>query len=76
MMCAHVCSLTRLALLLLVLHYVVEMIFHTSRLLYFSDKAEIANYGYVFLLIFLLCCVCCCLCNVLFVLIILKIMLV
>ena len=40
-------SLTRLALLLLVLHYTVEMIFHASRILYFSDNAEIANYGYV-----------------------------
>jgi len=43
--CVCVFSLTRLSLLLLVLHYTVEMIFHTSRLLYFSDKAEIANYG-------------------------------
>jgi translocating chain-associated membrane protein 1 len=39
-------NLTRLALVLLVLHYTVEMIFHGSRLLYFSEKAEIANYGF------------------------------
>jgi len=45
--CVCVFSLTRLSLLLLVLHYTVEVIFHTSRLLYFSEKAEIANYGHV-----------------------------
>jgi len=47
MLSTVVSSLTRLSLILLVLHYIVEMIFHTSRLLYFSDKAEIANYGCV-----------------------------
>lgn len=41
------CSLTRLTLFLLVLHYVVELIFHASRLLYFSEKSEIANPGSV-----------------------------
>jgi len=48
-MCVCVFSLTRLTLVLLVLHYTVEMIFHTSRLLYFSEKAEVANYGYLFM---------------------------
>jgi len=39
-------TLTRLALLLLVLHYTVEMIFHASRLLYFSEKSDVANFGF------------------------------
>lgn len=48
--CVFVCfSLTRLTLFLLVLHYVVELIFHASRLLYFSEKSEVANPGQVLL---------------------------
>jgi len=43
----YVLNLSRLALLLLVLHYTVEMIFHASRLLYFSEKADVANYGFM-----------------------------
>jgi len=52
--CACAFSLARLSLLLLVLHYVVEMIFHVSRLLYFSEKSEIANYGYATILAILI----------------------
>jgi translocating chain-associated membrane protein 1 len=43
----YLLNLTRLALMLLVLHYTVEMIFHASRLLYFSEKSELANYGFM-----------------------------
>jgi len=44
---AYVLNMTRLALLLLVLHYVVEFIFHASRLLYFSEKTEISNSSFM-----------------------------
>lgn len=43
----YLLNLTRLTLFLLVLHYVVELIFHASRLLYFSEKSEIANPGFM-----------------------------
>lgn len=33
-------------MVLLILHYFVEFIFHFSRLLYFADKQNITNYTY------------------------------
>ncbi len=36
-------SLTRLALLCMVVHYVAEMTFHLARLLYFSEKTELSE---------------------------------
>lgn len=32
------CSLNRLGLVLLVLHYFIELLFHVSRLIYFSNE--------------------------------------
>jgi len=43
----YVLNMTRLALLLLVLHYFVELIFHVSRLLYFSEKTDLSNSGFM-----------------------------
>ena len=40
-------SFNRAALCMMVLHYVVELVFHASRLLYFSDKTDVANTGWV-----------------------------
>ncbi|XP_077869214.1 translocating chain-associated membrane protein 1-like 1 isoform X2 [Saccoglossus kowalevskii] len=40
---AFATSLTRLALFCLVIHYLVEAIFHFARLMYFSDKNEISK---------------------------------
>lgn len=48
--CVRVCySFTRVGMCILVLHYTVEMVFHLSRLLYFSEKSELANAGLVVL---------------------------
>lgn len=44
---SYLLNLTRLGLILLVLHYVVELIFHASRLLYFSEKTEFAKPGFL-----------------------------
>jgi len=44
---AYILNLTRIALCLLVLHYAVEFIFHLSRLLYFSEKTDLANTGFM-----------------------------
>jgi translocating chain-associated membrane protein 1 len=43
---AFLLNLTRLALVLLVLHYIVEFLFHASRLLYFSEKTDFSNSGF------------------------------
>jgi len=44
---AYLLNFTHVALCLLVLHYTVESIFHFSRLLYFSEKTELANTGFM-----------------------------
>ncbi|GFR31898.1 translocating chain-associated membrane protein 1-like 1 [Trichonephila clavata] len=43
---AYVLNFTRVAICLSVLHYLVESVFHTARLLYFADKAKAASYGF------------------------------
>ncbi|XP_054712433.1 translocating chain-associated membrane protein 1-like 1 isoform X2 [Uloborus diversus] len=43
---AYVLNFTRIAICLSVLHYVVESIFHTSRLLYFAERSRAASYGF------------------------------
>ncbi|KAI0216988.1 Translocating chain-associated membrane protein 1 [Lamellibrachia satsuma] len=44
---AYTLNFTRVALCMMVLHYVVEFLFHTSRLLYFADKTDVANIGFM-----------------------------
>jgi len=44
---AYALNLTKIALCLLVIHYTVEFIFHLSRLLYFSEKTDLANTGFM-----------------------------
>lgn len=44
---AYLLNFTRVALCILVLHYTVELVFHLSRLLYFADKQDLANTGFV-----------------------------
>ncbi|CAH1775643.1 unnamed protein product [Owenia fusiformis] len=44
---AYSLNFTRVALCLLVLHYTVELLFHLSRLLYFADKPDLANTGFM-----------------------------
>jgi len=46
MQCVHF-SFTRAALLMLVLHYVVEFVFHLARLIYFADKQDAANHCFM-----------------------------
>lgn len=43
---AYVLNFTRIAICLSVVHYLVESIFHTSRLLHFADKVKAASYGF------------------------------
>ncbi|GFY58862.1 translocating chain-associated membrane protein 1 [Trichonephila inaurata madagascariensis] len=43
---AYVLNFTRVAICLSVLHYLVESVFHSARLLYFADKAKAASYGF------------------------------
>lgn len=43
---AYVLNFTRIAICLSVLHYLVESVFHTARLLYFAEKAKAASYGF------------------------------
>jgi len=43
----YVLNFSRIGLCLLVIHYCVEFLFHLSRLLYFSEKTEIANSGFM-----------------------------
>jgi translocating chain-associated membrane protein 1 len=48
-------SFTRVALLMMVLHYIVESVFHLARLVYFADKLDIANHCFmVFNVLFVL----------------------
>ncbi|XP_043197025.1 translocating chain-associated membrane protein 1-like isoform X2 [Amphibalanus amphitrite] len=44
---AYVTNLTRVALVLLVIHYTVEAVVHASRLLHFADKTEMAAKGFL-----------------------------
>jgi len=44
---AYLLNFNRAALCMMVLHYVVELVFHASRLLYFSDKTDVANTGFM-----------------------------
>ncbi|XP_037081809.1 translocating chain-associated membrane protein 1-like isoform X1 [Pollicipes pollicipes] len=44
---AYVTNMTRVALVLLVIHYTVEAVVHASRLLHFADKTELAANGFV-----------------------------
>ncbi|XP_070533235.1 translocating chain-associated membrane protein 1-like 1 isoform X2 [Ptychodera flava] len=43
---AYAMNLTRLALVCLIIHYLVEALFHFARLMYFSDKNDIAKPGF------------------------------
>ncbi|KAJ8321932.1 hypothetical protein KUTeg_000403 [Tegillarca granosa] len=40
-------NFTRVALCMLVLHYTVEFVFHLARLLYFAEKTDLANTGFM-----------------------------
>ena len=40
-------SFTRIALVLLVVHYISQAVFHTSRILHCAGKSEVAQHGYV-----------------------------
>lgn len=40
---AYFLNFTRVALAMIVLHYTVEFVFHLARLLYFSEKADLAS---------------------------------
>ena len=42
---AYLLNLGRVAVVLSVLHYAAEALFHLSRLVYFADKQQICNYG-------------------------------
>ncbi|XP_046578638.1 LOW QUALITY PROTEIN: translocating chain-associated membrane protein 1-like 1 [Haliotis rubra] len=44
---AYVLNFSRVALCMLVLHYAVEFVFHVARLLYFAEKTEFANTGFM-----------------------------
>ncbi|XP_067665421.1 translocating chain-associated membrane protein 1-like 1 [Haliotis asinina] len=44
---AYVLNFSRVALCMLVLHYIVEFVFHVARLLYFAEKTEFANTGFM-----------------------------
>lgn len=44
---AYVLNFTRVALGMMVLHYSVEFVFHLARLLYFSEKTDLANTGFM-----------------------------
>lgn len=43
---AYVLNFSRIAICLSVLHYLVESVFHTARLLYFAEKNKAATYGF------------------------------
>ena len=40
-------SFTRIALVLLVVHFISQAVFHISRILHCAGKSEIAQHGYV-----------------------------
>jgi len=44
---AYVLNFTRVALCMMVLHYTVEFIYHLARLLYFAEKTDLANTGFM-----------------------------
>ncbi|KAI1294141.1 Translocating chain-associated membrane protein 1-like 1 [Halotydeus destructor] len=43
---AYLFNFTRVAVVLSVLHYTVEALFHLSRLFYFADKSEVSDSGF------------------------------
>jgi len=45
-------SFSRVALCVMVLHYIVEFVFHLARLLYFAEKNDFANTGYVYIFMY------------------------
>ncbi|KAL3041041.1 hypothetical protein OYC64_011926 [Pagothenia borchgrevinki] len=51
---AYILNLNRLALVLLVLHYVVELLFHMSRLVYFSNETRQSGFT-LWAVLFVLC---------------------
>ncbi|XP_067118633.1 translocating chain-associated membrane protein 1 [Centruroides vittatus] len=44
---AYIFNFSRIAICLTTMHYVVECIFHLSRLLYFAEKSKAASYGFM-----------------------------
>ncbi|XP_062606657.1 translocating chain-associated membrane protein 1-like [Saccostrea cucullata] len=40
-------NFNRVALCMIVLHYTVEFVFHLARLLYFAEKTDLANHGFM-----------------------------
>ncbi|ELU13900.1 hypothetical protein CAPTEDRAFT_175940 [Capitella teleta] len=44
---AYMLNFSRVALCILVLHYIVEFVFHLSRLLYFAEKSDLSNTGFM-----------------------------
>ncbi|ESO83155.1 hypothetical protein LOTGIDRAFT_133925 [Lottia gigantea] len=52
---SYLLNFNRVALCMLVLHYTVEFVYHVARLLYFAEKTELANTGFmVFNVLFVL----------------------
>lgn len=43
---AYLLNFTRVAICLLVVHYIVECVFHFSRLAYFAERTEVAKIGF------------------------------
>ncbi|XP_064596873.1 translocating chain-associated membrane protein 1-like 1 [Liolophura sinensis] len=44
---AYLLNFSRVALCMMVIHYLVEFVFHTSRLLYFAEKSDLAATGFM-----------------------------
>lgn len=44
---AYIMNFTRIALVLLVIHYIPQVVFHASRILHCAGKAEIAQHGFL-----------------------------
>jgi len=44
---AYIFNFTRVAICLAVMHYMVETVFHLSRLMYFAERTDIANTGFM-----------------------------
>ncbi|KAK3088629.1 hypothetical protein FSP39_021485 [Pinctada imbricata] len=44
---AYSLNFSRVALVMIVLHYSVEFVFHLARLLYFAEKTDLANTGFM-----------------------------
>ncbi|KAK6167765.1 hypothetical protein SNE40_021720 [Patella caerulea] len=52
---AYMLNFNRVALCMLVLHYTVEFVYHVARLMYFAEKLDLANTGFmVFNVLFVL----------------------